>query len=208
MRTMLVVRLRQVALYARLLITFKKSLSPPISIAFVKCVIAKVKLLAAQAAAPSSFSSRLVIALIDLSQLRDAWMSEVQWSLRAIRLASHTYRRKCNRSLKAETFDLFQDLELGTWTFLLVTPPDQREIPQKVQEPHHRGGLLWNQNLDRPRIPMGEGWKNQKKIKKNPPSYKTAKQSQCSLPFIQKLKVMSSSYPKCNRLDVDFSASE
>ena len=137
-----VVRLRQMVLYARLLITFKKSLSPPISIAFVKCVIAKVKLLAAQAAAPSSFSSRLVIALIDLSQMRNDPMSEEERSLRAISLAAHTYRRKCNRSLKAETFDLFQDLELGTWTFLLVTPPDQREIPQKVQEPHHRGGLL------------------------------------------------------------------
>ena len=163
MRTLSVVRLRQMVLYARLLITFKKSLSPPISIAFVKCVIAKVKLLAAQAAAPNSFSSRLVIALIDLSKMRNTRMSKEVKSLRAISLAAHTYRRKCNRSLKAETFDLFQDLELGTRTFLLVTPPDQREIPQKVQEPHHRGGLFFE---IRTWIDPGSRWERVGKIKK------------------------------------------
>ena len=161
MRTLLVVRVRQKVFNARLLITFKKSLSPPISIAFVKCVIAKVKLLAAQAAAPSSFSSRLVIALIDLSQLRDASMSEEQWSLRAIRLASHTYRRKCNRSLKAETFDLFQDLELGLFFSSL----------HQIRERFHKRSKNRTTEGDffeiRTWIDPGSRWERVGKIKKN-----------------------------------------
>ena len=165
MRTMLVVRLRQVALYARLLITFKKSLSPPISIAFVKCVIAKVKLLAAQAAAPSSFSSRLVIALIDLSQLRDASMSEEQWSLRAIRLASHTYRRKCNRSLKAETFDLFQDLELGL--FFSSLHQIRERFHKRSKNRTTEGDFSLKSEPGSTQDPDGRGLEKSKKIKKS-----------------------------------------
>ena len=116
-------------------------------------------------------------------------MSEVQWSLRAIRLASHTYRRKCNRSLKAETFDLFQDLELGTWTFLLVTPTDQREIPQKVQEPHHIFETrTW--------IDPGSRWERVGKIKKKSKNQNGRIQESSQLQNSKTVPVFPSLHPK------------
>ena len=141
------------------------------------------------------------MAQIDLSQGRNASMTDGDWSLRAISLAAHTYRRKCNRSLKAVKHSICSrtwNLELGLFFSSL----------HQIRERFHKRSKNRTTEGDffeiRTWIDPGSRWERVGKIKKNQKIKLEESKNQSSsgktvpvfpsLHPIQKLKVMSSSY--------------